>query len=750
MIEMNKGSKGIVLYIWKKPEYGFMATQLAMSLKYHSPSIPIHLMTDHLAVSKLRQMEFFDTVQYIDTPIDPAQAKIDMYDKLPFDHNIFLDVDGLCLSPMDQVFDDLIQDDKPFSCFVHAYYNKHDIDELPLMVWAKRSDIWNRYGFIDEVLPACQSSFLYIRKGDFCRKVYSKMADNYRNKIPTEQLLNKWGGGQPDELYLNITLAQMGYDPACENIIYFANEETYKPHQLKDKFNILSLFGTAGNVKPVFEKFYDSETRNLANHFNILVSYKWQVIKSAKHANIKQVINKREAFKGGFIRSEKIENNPITKTGKTYLFTSFFDSGHAGRQRELSKCLNENLANPEIDQVFVSSDAELFAHSKLTVRYQDRPTYQTLIDWANEVVTDKDVTVIANSDIYFDATIRWPHGVNMGSTMIALSRWDVLPNGFKRLIAYEHSQDTWIFKGKITLTGIDYYMGKLGCDERIAFDANEQGYRVVNTAKDIITHHLHNTNIRSYTVEERIQGNYMPVYITSVRDLKSNKLLIIQPGKIGDILICLPIAKWYADRGYEVEWECPIQYHSLFAYVDYVKPLQARAGQYSKIVDISFGLNRQSSTNIQWEKARKEGKSFTELKYELAGVPYSEFRNLKYNRDEIRESNLYDSLGLTNDTDYCLYHSVSDYGSPIEVVSDKRMVLFEKQGDYTIFDWYKVILMASEIHCIDSSLANFVDAVKPEKPELNYYITDRVPIKADRIKLEAEWKVINVLNKELV
>ncbi len=229
---MNTESKGIVLYIWKKPEYGFMASQMAMSLKYHSPSIPIHLMTDKEAVSKLRQMQFFDTVEYIDTPVDPAQAKIDMYNKLPFEHNIFLDVDGLCVAPMDDVFDELIQGDKPFSCFVHAYYNKHDIDNLPLMVWAKRSDIWDHYGFTDEVLPACQSSFLYIRKGDFCEGIYAQMQSNYRNRIPTEKLLNKWGGGQPDELYLNVTLAQMGYDPACQNIIYLADEETLKPHQL--------------------------------------------------------------------------------------------------------------------------------------------------------------------------------------------------------------------------------------------------------------------------------------------------------------------------------------------------------------------------------------------------------------------------------------------------------------------------------------------------------------------------------------
>ena len=31
-------------------------------------------------------------------------------------------------------------------------------------------------------------------------------------------------------------------------------------------------------------------------------------------------------------------------------------------------------------------------------------------------------------------------------------------------------------------------------------------------------------------------------------------LLIIQPGKLGDIIICLPIAKFYYNKGYKVIW----------------------------------------------------------------------------------------------------------------------------------------------------------------------------------------------------
>lgn len=717
-----------------------MGYHLAMSIKHYSPSIPIHLITDDLAISRLKDLSMFDTIDYVDTPVDPAQAKIDMYGILPFDHNMFLDADGLCLSELDSTFDKLIASDKPFQCFVHAYYNRHDKPEMPLMVWANRDVIWDHYGFDTQTLPATQSSMIYIRKGEFCDDLYRRMQANYKNPIPLDKLRNKWGGGQPDELYLNVTLAQMGYDPKCENIIYFADDRTLKPRDIKDHYKILSLFGTAQNVKPILERYYDSEVQRIANG---RITYDWKNIKSAKHANVAQVVNRRSAFRGKFVRSEKI-NDAITKNGRTLLFTSYFKTGDTARDSELRTCLNQNLQGNKFDHIYIYSEAEPPANHKLTTRYQGRPTYQNLIDWANDVSHDGDVIVIANSDIYFDDTLNWAHNVPMEMTLIALSRWDVAPNGSKKLFAYEHSQDTWIFKGKIQIKGANYNMGLPGCDNRIAFDADKAGYRVVNTAKDIITYHLHNSNVRSYTQKDRLEGGYLPVWITSIRDIKSNKLLIQQPGKVGDIICCLPIAEWFSKRGYVVEWECPEQYHHMFNYVTYVKPVKSGTGDYSKVVDISFGLNRQSPTNIVWQKRRKELDSFVTLKYELAGVPIEQLRQLTYNRNLANESTLMDVLGIDNNTVYNLVHRSSDYGTPIDVDSGNRCIEFSPVSGFSIFDWRQVIERAKEIHCIDSSLANFVDCFDTDA-KLYYYITDRVPMKADQTILTKDWTVINTL-----
>jgi hypothetical protein len=513
-------SRGVFLMTFGKPQYGWMAYQLGMSLKYYSPSVPIHLLTDQSAISKLNQeqMKVFDAVTYFETPSDPALAKIQMYDHLPFDHTLWLDADGLCMQPIEPLFDTLIVEDKPFRCFVHDYYDQHSPEVFPQMYWANKSTIWNHYGFNTERLPATQSSVLYIRKGEFCQTLYQKMGANYANRILVEQLREKWGGGQPDELYLNVTLAQLGYDPQMEQVIYFANDLTLRPHQAKDQYYILSLFGPLNYVKPVYEREYDKVVKSLGIHFGGLPTYAWKGIKTSKHANIRQVMNKRSAFKGKFIRHERLTQTVVPQ-GRTLLFTSYFQSGEPSRQGELNRCLQHNIELSDIDHIYMISEVDRQPQGKVTVRVQARPTYADLVRLACDVAQENDMVIIANSDIYFNHTLNFVHQYDLNGVMLALSRWDMLA-GRPRLFAYEHSQDTWIFRGPPKIQGGDYYMGLPGCDNRFAHDGMKSGYKVLNVAKDIHTFHLHESNIRSYTQKDRLLGDYMPVYITSIRDLK--------------------------------------------------------------------------------------------------------------------------------------------------------------------------------------------------------------------------------------
>lgn len=212
--------------------------------------------------------------------------------------------------------------------------------------------------------------------------------------------------------------------------------------------------------------------------------------------------------------------------------------------------------------------------------------------------------------------------------------------------------------------------------------------------------------------------------------MKVKRLLIIQPGKFGDIIICLPIAKWYYDRGYVVEWECPEMYHEIFRNVDYVKPVlnPELEPAYDKIIDLSFGFG--GAPQMWWNERQTKFDSFVTAKYELAGVPLEERWKLVYHRNTINESSLY--AKVTNDiynpqVPYALIHTQGSIGTSINNRLGNvtlKHVYFKPVEGYNIFDWRYVIEHATEIHCIDSSLSNLIEVLPQQhiKTEESKYV----------------------------
>lgn len=72
------------------------------------------------------------------------------------------------------------------------------------------------------------------------------------------------------------------------------------------------------------------------------------------------------------------------------------------------------------------------------------------------------------------------------------------------------------------------------------------------------------------------------------------KLLIINHFRLGDIVHTLPIAYHYHSFGWEVDYECNDQYHSLFDLVDYARPVRAddRRSDYDDAVNLQVWPER--------------------------------------------------------------------------------------------------------------------------------------------------------------
>jgi len=181
------------------------------------------------------------------------------------------------------------------------------------------------------------------------------------------------------------------------------------------------------------------------------------------------------------------------------LYTSFYQDKDAKRQKELLYCLNQNIQNPLIANIFliVEGEVKLPVSDKLVIVNSGRPTYRNFFDLVNDTVRSaNDISIIANSDIYFNETLAI---IDIHERQcIALSRWDKKKDGL-RLHNERFSQDSWIFKGKLrNVRFCDFYLGIPGCDNRIAYELNRAGYRMFNPATKIQSIHYHQSDLHNY------------------------------------------------------------------------------------------------------------------------------------------------------------------------------------------------------------------------------------------------------------
>lgn len=126
--------------------------------------------------------------------------------------------------------------------------------------------------------------------------------------------------------------------------------------------------------------------------------------------------------------------------------------------------------------------------------------------------SDHDVGVLANSDIYFDKTLKraTDYLADNRDTAFAISRYDIQKNGKLKKIDVAYSQDTWMIVGKPkNITNIHFHLGVLGCDEMLACELSNAGYKVINPANSIITSHLHLSNYRTYNEGGKIEGKIL-------------------------------------------------------------------------------------------------------------------------------------------------------------------------------------------------------------------------------------------------
>lgn len=259
---------GVVLLAFGKVQYYWAAYNLAFSIKKFNPSINIALIVDDRGKAFSQCPELHNCIDYVsdiaqediytDKKLDPAKLKVKLYNYLPYERNLYLDVDAVALKDIQPMIEELAQSGKDYISHCVGYHTIDKGRDFKEMQWAWADKIWAHYNLAaDIVMPAINSSMQWIVKSEKAAAIYAKAQELYfENPIPLKDLRFKWGGSQPDELYMNIALAILGVDPALKHyeplkgseggMIHFAMTRGLTFQEVTANYYLQSYYGGAG------------------------------------------------------------------------------------------------------------------------------------------------------------------------------------------------------------------------------------------------------------------------------------------------------------------------------------------------------------------------------------------------------------------------------------------------------------------------------------------------------------------------
>ena len=196
-------------------------------------------------------------------------------------------------------------------------------------------------------------------------------------------------------------------------------------------------------------------------------------------------------------------------------------------------------------------------------------------------------------------------------------------------------------------------------------------------------------------------------------------LLIIQPGAYGDLFICAPIAKFYHDKGYQIFWPIQPNFLSILQKFNYVIPIILS----KDLIDedwLRSDVMKILNLHLKFDKVinladrgphpteQKEYENFEQCKYRISEIDIEQKHNLQWNRNIKKENELYEKLNPENSI-YDIAHIVDSHGNKTHFSEKRKTIFIDKIQEYDIIDWYKLIINAQNVYCIESSIHQFVD-----------------------------------------
>ena len=203
---------------------------------------------------------------------------------------------------------------------------------------------------------------------------------------------------------------------------------------------------------------------------------------------------------------------------KVILITQYYEPDNEERKIEIKDCLINNSKNKLIDEIhlFVEKDYDFsFVNlDKIKLINTDKQlSYKRSFDYSNDNFNNKNIIILANSDIYFNDTLDKIHDLNFDKTFYALNKYQLKQNGEIILNKNRMAQDVWMWKIPIKVirdknNENDFFdeedgviMGIGGCDNRIVKIMKETGYNIKNIGDKIQCIHNHKNDYRNWKTD---------------------------------------------------------------------------------------------------------------------------------------------------------------------------------------------------------------------------------------------------------
>jgi len=212
-----------------------------------------------------------------------------------------------------------------------------------------------------------------------------------------------------------------------------------------------------------------------------------------------------------------------------------------------------------------------------------------------------------------------------------------------------------------------------------------------------------------------------------------NKVALIrQPAGLGDILFGQKIAHKIMDIGYDVIW--PV--FPVFSWIgDYIKtgvqfPNVVNDFHCKNIYDIKKLIKTDEFIYLPLDTAGKWFKedSVMECKYKMAGLKSDDWADYLHITRNIEKENelFYNVLGLKDNEEYIFVNK--NYNThPLMICKyipekfESKVIEMGVKDGYSLFDWYKVLENAKEIHTVETSLNYLIEVNKNIKCPLYMY-----------------------------